>query len=85
MVNKVDVLDVEETQQRIDEMLQDPLLQNSNWQGKVYKISAISRKGTKDVCADIMKHLDQAYKAEQDEDESARLSAEYDKSNLDEA
>jgi len=84
VVNKVDVLDVEETQMRIDEMLQDPLLQNSNWQGKVYQISAISRKGTKDLCADIMQHLDQAYKAEQDKGESARLSAEYNKSELDE-
>ena len=84
VVNKVDVLDAEETQERIDEMLQDPLLQNSNWQGKVYQISAISRTGTKELCADIMQHLDQAYKAEQDKGESARLSAEYNKSELDE-
>lgn len=80
VVNKIDVLTADETQQRIDEMLQDPLLQQSNWQGKVYQMSAISRLGTKDLCADIMQYLDQMYKAEQNE--SAMLSAKYNKSEL---
>lgn len=83
VVNKVDVLDAAEAQQRVDEMLQDPLLKKYDWQGKVYPISAISRQGTKELCADIMQHLDKMYKQDQEHVELERLKSEYDPTDLD--
>lgn len=52
VINKIDVLDDEVVDQRIDEMLQ-----TLDWQGKVYRMSAIARKGTQAICNDIMKTI----------------------------
>ncbi|MGH1542806.1 MAG: Obg family GTPase CgtA [Arenicella sp.] len=59
VINKLDVLGPEEGQSRIDELLKE-----LDWQGKFYTISAISRKGTQELCNDIMNYIQQQLKAE---------------------
>ena len=50
VVNKVDTLTEEQADQRIQQMVE-----SLNWQGKVYRMSAISRQGTQEICNDIMR------------------------------
>ena len=52
VVNKIDVLDEQAVDQRIDDMLA-----SLDWQGKVYRMSAIGRTGTQQICNDIMKMI----------------------------
>jgi GTP-binding protein len=47
--NKIDLMLEDELQQRID-----GILKRLNWQDSVYKISAITGQGTKQLCFDIM-------------------------------
>jgi len=77
VVNKTDVLTEEETDERVAE-----LVEKLNWQEKVYKISAIARQGTEELCQDIMQHIDDLYKLEQADVETARLKREYDAQKL---
>ena len=60
VVNKTDVV-LEEDLDRIV----DDLLQKLDWQGPVYRISAISRTGTQELCNDIMNYLDAQKKSQQ--------------------
>lgn len=59
VINKLDVLQAEDAEQRINQ-----LLSQLNWEGPVYKISAIGRQGTQELCNDIMQYLDECKRAE---------------------
>lgn len=54
VINKIDLLSDDEREQRCDD-----LIQRLDWKGKVYKISAISKLGTKELSYDIMNYVDQ--------------------------
>ena len=62
VINKIDVV-LEEDRERIV----DDLLQQLDWQGPVYTISAISRDGTQALCNDVMNYINAEIRAEQDE------------------
>lgn len=51
--NKIDLLSEEEAHQRIDSIVKE-----LKWKGPVYKISAISKKGTRELCLDLMNYLE---------------------------
>ncbi len=63
VLNKSDLLDDEELK-----IKQDEIIQRLNWQGPVYTISAISKKGTENLAFDIMKQLetDREFKRDQE-------------------
>ena len=74
VLNKSDLLDDEELK-----IKQDDIIQRLNWEGPVYTISAISKKGTEKLAFDIMQQLEidkelereQQPKTEQGETEQA--------------
>lgn len=60
VINKKDtVLDEDQTE------IIDNLLNSLDWTGPVYRISAIARQGTQELCNDIMQYLEAQLKAEQ--------------------
>ncbi len=65
VINKIDVLDEEAVDARVDDMLE-----TLDWDGKIYRISAVSRLGTQTICNDIMKMIqaEEAQKLEALED-----------------
>jgi len=71
VVNKIDVLDDKQVDQRIDEMLA-----SLDWQDKVYRMSAISRQGTQDICNDIMKLIQDQERRDQELAEEQARQAE---------
>ena len=54
VINKIDLLPDDEREQKCD-----ALVQRLDWKGKVFKISAISKQGTKELCFEIMDYVDQ--------------------------
>jgi GTP-binding protein len=70
VLNKTDLLDSEELQQR-----REAVLATLDWEGPVYEIAAINGKGTDKLCGDIMVQLEEWRELEA-EDESA-ATAEY--------
>jgi len=62
VINKTDVV-LDEDRERII----SGLLEELEWQGPVYQISAISRQGTQHLCNDIQAYLDADKKAQQTE------------------
>lgn len=63
VLNKSDLLDDEELKTK-----QDDIIQRLNWQGPVYTISAISKKGTENLAFDIMQQLELDRETERDND-----------------
>lgn len=53
VINKIDLLAEEERDQICDDFIK-----RLGWQGKVFKISAISKLGTKDLCYRIMEYVE---------------------------
>lgn len=73
VVNKVDLLTEEEVEARIAE-----LTEALGWEGPVYQISAISGKGTDELCKEIMNYLEQLPKASAEEqEEQAQAATEF--------
>lgn len=54
VLNKIDLIP-EDTQQEYC----DDVVKQLDWKGPVYKISAIKKQGTKQLCFDIMKHVEE--------------------------
>jgi len=54
VLNKIDCLPKEEVQPRVD-----AICEALHWKGPVYAISALQGEGTKALCQDIMKYLDE--------------------------
>lgn len=71
VINKIDILEAEKVDQRIDEMLV-----SLNWQDKVYRMSAISRQGTQEICNDIMKVIQEEEKRQREIEDDAVRQAE---------
>ncbi|MFC0445804.1 Obg family GTPase CgtA [Pseudidiomarina halophila] len=73
VVNKVDLLTEEEVEARIAE-----LKEALDWEGPVYQISAISGKGTDQLCKEIMSYLEQLPKTSaEDQEEQAQAATEF--------
>ena len=62
VINKTDVVLDEDRQEIVKELLEE-----LDWSGPVFEISAISRNGTQELCNAIMGHLDQLKKDEEEE------------------
>ncbi len=62
VLNKVDLLDEDELK-----IKQDEIIHQLNWQGRVYTISAISKKGTENLAFDIMQQLELDRELEQEQ------------------
>ena len=62
VLNKLDLLPEEDREQRCAD-----ILEALDWQGPVYRISAISRDGTEALCRDILEVIEEA-KAQESED-----------------
>lgn len=54
IINKIDLLAEEEREQICDD-----LVKRLDWKGKVFKLSAISKQGTQELCYKIMDYVDQ--------------------------
>jgi GTP-binding protein len=65
VLNKTDLLDAEDLQER-----RDAVISALDWQGPVYEIAAITGAGTEHLCGDIMVQLE-AWKLKEQEDEAA--------------
>ena len=50
--NKVDLLTEQEIDQRVDDVVRE-----LNWQGPVFKVAALAKQGTKEVCCELMKFM----------------------------
>ncbi len=59
VLNKVDLLPLEEREQRCQE-----IVERLNWQGPLFKIAAISREGTRPLIFQIMEYLEQLQRTE---------------------
>ena len=64
VLNKADLLDEDELK-----IKQDEIIQRLNWQGPVYTISAISKKGTETLAFDIMQQLELDRELEQEQEQ----------------
>ncbi|MCN4143585.1 MAG: Obg family GTPase CgtA [Thiohalomonas sp.] len=53
VINKIDLLADEEQEQKCHE-----IVESLGWQGPVFKISAMNKEGTKELCFAIMDHLE---------------------------
>jgi GTP-binding protein len=69
VLNKIDLLPEDEQQARCDE-----IIEGLNWQGPVYRISAINKTGVDQLCYDIMDLMEQKreQQAQADKQESAQ-------------
>ena len=65
VLNKSDLMDEEELKSK-----QDDIIQRLNWEGPVYTISAISKKGTETLAFDIMQQLELDKELEQEQQTS---------------
>lgn len=65
VINKIDLLPEDERDQVCDD-----LIKRLDWKGNVFKLSAISKQGTKDLCFKIMDYVDEQKELALAEDES---------------
>jgi len=54
VINKIDLLPEDEREQICDD-----LVKRLDWEGKVFKISAVSKQGTQELCFNIMDYVDE--------------------------
>ncbi|MGD8408240.1 MAG: GTPase ObgE [Thiohalophilus sp.] len=66
VLNKIDLLPEAERDARCDE-----IVERLDWQGPVYRIAAISRLGTDELCFDIMAYIERQREARQQEAEQS--------------
>jgi GTP-binding protein len=59
VLNKVDLLPEDER-----EAVCRDIVERLNWSGPVYRVAAISAEGTKELCGDIMTHLEHCWEDE---------------------
>ena len=64
VLNKADLLDEDELKTK-----QDDIIKKLNWQGPVYTIAAISKKGTENLAFDIMQQLELNRELEQEQEQ----------------
>ena len=63
VLNKVDLIPEEEQEEHCQ-----AIIDRLKWQGPVYKLSAIQKQGTQQLCYDIMAHVEQQKQNETSED-----------------
>jgi GTP-binding protein len=78
VLNKVDLLDEDELK-----IKQDEIVQRLNWQGPVYTISAISKKGTENLAFDIMQQLELDRELQQEQNDKSEQIKEHSKEQND--
>jgi len=66
VLNKVDLLPEEEREQRCNAVIHD-----LDWPGPVYRVSALSGDGTKQLCHDILEHLENCWDEERNNPDAA--------------
>ncbi len=66
VLNKLDLLPAEDVDQRCQELIDE-----LNWQGPVFKVSAISKQGTGDLSGEIMQWLEERWDAEENDPDVA--------------
>lgn len=71
VLNKCDLLDGEVLQQ-----CRSHVLQRLDWQGPVYEVAAISRRGTSELCVDLMARLEQLWAEERADSQVAAREQE---------
>ncbi|MDZ7782844.1 MAG: Obg family GTPase CgtA [Halioglobus sp.] len=71
VLNKCDLLDGEVLQQ-----CRSHVLQKLDWQGPVYEVAAISRRGTSALCVDLMARLEQLWAEERADSQVAAREQE---------
>jgi GTP-binding protein len=57
VLNKIDLISDDEREERIQQ-----ILANLNWKGRVYKVSALKKNGTQQLCFDLMDHIEELRK-----------------------
>ena len=67
VLNKTDLLPEDEANQRCSD-----IVEALNWEGPVYSVSAISAKGTEEICRDIMMYIESRAEVEALSDEAAQ-------------
>lgn len=72
ILNKVDLLPEDEVEQRCQ-----AVIDGLDWQGPVFSIAAINRRGTEAVCHDIMLRLEAIKQAEKEDPELAEKELQY--------
>lgn len=65
VINKIDLLPEDEREQVCDD-----LIKRLDWKGNVFKISAVSKKGTQELCFKIMDYVDEQKELALAEDEN---------------
>ena len=65
ILNKCDLLDEEELQE-----LKTRMINTLNWTGRVYTIAAISSTGTRELCEDLLNHLESQWQLERENPEA---------------
>ena len=68
LLNKVDLLDPEEADERCN-----AIVKALNWQGPVFRISALQREGTAELSGKIMDHLEAIWEEERENPEARAL------------
>ncbi len=71
VLNKLDLLPPE----AVDERCRD-VVARLGWQGPVYRISAISATGTRELCGDVLEYLEARWQEERQDPEAARRELE---------
>lgn len=71
LLNKVDLLPPEEAEARCQEVV-DKL----GWEGPVFFISAINKQGTKELCGQVLDHLEECWEAEEENPDLAEAEFE---------
>jgi len=74
VLNKIDLV----PEEMLDDICEE-IISGLNWDGPVYRVSAASGHGTKQLCADIMIQLEQWREAEKAAAEKAKAKAEAEK------
>lgn len=71
VLNKIDLLPPDELEQRCVDVVE-----RLEWDGPVYRVSAISGVGTRELCLDMLEHLDAIKEREQEDPDFAREEEE---------
>ncbi len=61
VLNKVDLLPPDEADKRCKD-----IVRRLRWKGPVYRISALARRGTEELCRDVMRRLEELQEADRD-------------------
>ncbi len=72
VINKLDLLPEEEAQAAVD-----ALVKELDWQGPVYAVSALAKKGTDVLCENLLTHLERCWEEEKANPDAAERETEW--------